>query len=129
MNGVNLNLERKMDKTSIAYLRMVSDAVSLKQHYGTCVSCFNSDGNRKRTKPYLPFRDATDFAQAVEDDVGNNKDELKISKTDFLSKVTVDDKHKSIVENPNTEFLYIPDRDSHIMYDSDKDIHHFYKHQ
>lgn len=117
------------DKIATAYIKMLNDSVSVKQHYGTCVDCFNSSGNRKRTKPNLPFFDVTDFAGAVENDSGSNKDEIKISKDKFLTSVKIDPKHQAIVDKPNTEFLYIPERDSHIMYDADTDIHHFYEHQ
>lgn len=101
-----------------------------KTHYGTCVDSFSgSTGNRKSSKGNIPYRDASDFAQQTTDDDNNNKPEHKVSKDDFLKHVKVDSKHEKILHHPDTEFLHNKERDSHIMYDAKKDVHHFYEHK
>lgn len=112
----------------ITYKQLIENISDYKKtHYGTCVNCFDSKGNRKKNKGNVPYRDVTDFAQSVTDDQGNNKKELKISKEEFLKHSKVDREHEHILHDPSTEFLYLPERDSHIMYDTKKDIHHFYE--
>jgi len=100
-----------------------------KTHYGTCVDSFStSSGDRKKSRGHVPYRDASDFAHAITDDSGNNKKEHVISKEEFSKHVRVDPKHQKIADDPSTEFLYNKERDSHIMYDAKKDVHHFYEH-
>lgn len=100
-----------------------------KVHYGTCVDSFYpSSGNRKNTKGCVPYRDVSDFAHAITGDNGTNKNEHKISKEEFLKHAHVDPKHEHILNDKSTEFLHNKERDSHIMYDAKKDVHHFYEH-
>lgn len=100
-----------------------------KTHYATCVTAFNkSTGNRKKAMGNVPYRDSSDFAQHITDDNNTNKKELLIPKSEFLKSVSVNEEHQGILDHPTTQFLYSPERDSHIMYDAKKDVHHFYEH-
>jgi hypothetical protein len=100
-----------------------------KTHYATCKNAFdNRTGNRKSKFNELPYFDVTDCAQTIRDDSGEkNNPDLLISKESFLESVFVDKWHEAILNHPSTEFLFVSERKSHIMYDAVKDIHHFYE--
>ena len=108
--------------------RGIVEESSKKSLCGNCITVFDKNGNRKRNMGSVPYRDASDFDVAITDDNNNNKEELKIPKEEFLKHVHVGENQSHILNNPNTEFLFLPERDSHIMYDADKDVHHFYEH-
>ena len=107
----------------------INESNDKKTHVGTCVDSFSATtGDRKKNKGSVPYRNVTDFAQATSNDDNENKDEHKISKEEFLKHVHVEPKHKHVLDDPSTEFLHNKKRDSHMMYDAKKDIHHFYEH-
>lgn len=96
--------------------------------YGNCINSFSTiTGERKVTKGQVPYLNTSDFANETIDDNGNNLHHLKISKEEFLKHNDIHKKHEKLLNNPETEFLYNKDRDSYILYDGKKDVHHFYE--
>lgn len=86
--------------------------VSKKSYQGNCINSFDDDGDC--TIPHIPYRDATDFAQAEE----NYK---PITKDTFLTHV-----HTPMFNINKHDFFHDEDNDMFVSYDNKKDVHYFY---
>lgn len=87
-----------------------------KTYVGNCVNSFDSDGQCTNS---LPYRDATDFAQGEE----NAK---KISKDEFEDVVSIPDHLQKLHKSKHVAYLHDEENNIHMMYDSKKDVHHFF---
>ena len=87
-------------------------------HVGTCVNSFDQHGDCTIGK-HLPYRDASHFANAVED-------ATKVSKEHFTKYTTVPKEHTTLLHQKGTEFYHDKEHNVHIMYDTKRDVHHFY---
>lgn len=87
-------------------------------HVGTCVNSFDKHGECTISK-HLPYRDTSHFANAIED-------ATKVSKDHFLKHAEVSKEHTPLLHKKSTEFYHDKEHGVHMMYDTKKDVHHFY---
>lgn len=89
-------------------------------HVGTCVNSFDSRTGECVIDRHLPYRDTSHFADAVENHA------TKVSKDHFLKHATVSKELSPLVHKKTTEFYHDKEHGVHMMYDTKKDVHHFY---
>jgi hypothetical protein len=87
-----------------------------KTYAGNCINSFDENGE---CFGQVPYRDVTDFAQAEEKS-------KKISKEQFEKTATIPEHLKKITKSKDTIYLHDKDNNVHMMYDADKDVHHFF---
>ena len=90
-----------------------------KTHYyvGNCVNSFDDEGDNITRG--LPYHDVSNFAY-------HEENSHKESKEDFLKHAHVHPSLHKTLNSKHTVFLHDKDNDVHMMYDTKKDIHHFY---
>lgn len=109
-----------------SFKKYILEDIEKRHHVGTCVNSFDNEGDNCNF--HVPYRDASHFADSIQDwKSGGNKPEHQITKNEFDKHVNVPKELSKIHKAKDTEFLHDKDNDIHIMYDSKKDIHHFFK--
>lgn len=89
-------------------------------HVGTCTNSFSDRTGECVISRHLPYRDVSHFADAVESHA------VKVNKEHFLKHATVSKELTPLLHKKSTEFYHDKEHGVHMMYDTKKDVHHFY---
>lgn len=114
----------KYDQIAEAYVSMLQEHTKRK-FVGSCNNSFDDDG--ECINNHIPYSDVSNFAYHIMNDDGTNKEETKITKQQFTSATDISEpSHIKLLSKSDTEYLHDKENDQYMLYDPEKDIHHFY---